>query len=368
MALFEIHNDGLVPVAASTFAAVNMRERDDMQRLLRANIGMLDGADADGEPSLMVLAEEYGQWDGAARRIDLLCLDRDANLVVVEIKRTEDGGHMELQALRYAAMVSAMTFERAVEAHRDFLKTTGDDSDAEGGDEDSAEADILNFLGWDEPDEDAFGNDVAIVLVSAGFSTEITTCVLWLGERGIDIRCIRLTPHQHGEKVLLDVRQIVPLPEAADYQIKFREKATAKRKGRAKSAGYTTYDMTLDGQTKEWLSKRALMFATVSACIENGATPESIDDAIPVNESYWLSIEGQHDQQSFEDAMTSMLDSSGEPHRTSRWFTENDQLFHLDGKTWALWFHWTTWAPDVARTLAARHLGDRCTITESGGG
>jgi len=33
--------------------------------------------------------------------------------VVIELKRTNDGGHMELQAIRYASMVSAMTFERA---------------------------------------------------------------------------------------------------------------------------------------------------------------------------------------------------------------------------------------------------------------
>ena len=31
-------------------------------------------------------------------------LDNAARLVVVELKRTDDGGHLELQALRYAAM------------------------------------------------------------------------------------------------------------------------------------------------------------------------------------------------------------------------------------------------------------------------
>jgi hypothetical protein len=53
----------------------------------------------------------------------------EANLVVIEIKRTDDGGHMDLQAIRYAAMVSSLTFEDAVEAHRRFLdrrKTRGD--------------------------------------------------------------------------------------------------------------------------------------------------------------------------------------------------------------------------------------------------
>ena len=54
----------------------------------------------------MVLAEEFGDWEDSRRRIDLLCLDPNAQLIVVELKRTVDGGHMELQALRYSAMVS----------------------------------------------------------------------------------------------------------------------------------------------------------------------------------------------------------------------------------------------------------------------
>ena len=37
------------------------------------------------------------------RRIDLLGNDRDTNLVIIELKRNDDSGHMELQAIRYAA-------------------------------------------------------------------------------------------------------------------------------------------------------------------------------------------------------------------------------------------------------------------------
>ena len=38
------------------------------------------------------------------------------NLVKRHLKRTQDGGHMELQAIRYAAMVSSMTLDQAIEA------------------------------------------------------------------------------------------------------------------------------------------------------------------------------------------------------------------------------------------------------------
>jgi RecB family endonuclease NucS len=53
-------------------------ERKDIQRLLSEQISVLD-------ESLMVIAEEFGDWLDSSRRIDLLCIDSDANLVVVEL-------------------------------------------------------------------------------------------------------------------------------------------------------------------------------------------------------------------------------------------------------------------------------------------
>jgi len=46
------------------------------------------------EGGLLVLAEEFADWADSVRRIDLLCLDSEAQLVVVELKGDEDGGHM----------------------------------------------------------------------------------------------------------------------------------------------------------------------------------------------------------------------------------------------------------------------------------
>lgn len=106
--------DAFRPLNQASFADLKVRERDDLQRLLRTQINVL----AD---DLYVLTEEFGDWDDSRRRIDLLAIDPQANLVVIELKRTNDGGHMELQAIRYASMVSAMTFERAEQIHSAFL-------------------------------------------------------------------------------------------------------------------------------------------------------------------------------------------------------------------------------------------------------
>jgi hypothetical protein len=219
MPLYEMTTAAFRPLMPTSFADLKVRERDDLQRLLRTQIEVL------GE-DLYVLTEEFGDWDDSRRRIDLLAIDSQANLVVIELKRTNDGGHMELQAIRYASMVSAMTFERAEQIHGEFLARMGQPAE-------EARVRIERFLGWEEPDEESFAPDVRIVLVSEDFGKELTTAVLWLRERDIDIRCVRLRPYQDGDKRLIDVQQIIPLPEANDYQVQLREKEQVGRKKRA---------------------------------------------------------------------------------------------------------------------------------------
>ncbi|HEX8289868.1 MAG TPA: hypothetical protein VF556_17945 [Pyrinomonadaceae bacterium] len=55
---------------------------------------------------------------------------------------------------------------------------------------------------------------------------------MWLNERDLEIRCIRLTPYQYNGQVVVDIQQVIPLPEAAEYQIQIREKEQKERKER----------------------------------------------------------------------------------------------------------------------------------------
>lgn len=208
MPLYQINSGNLSKVTETTFAAEKIFERQDLQRLLKSDISAL-GDD------LMVVCEEFGDWEDSKRRIDLLCIDKRANVVVVELKRTEDGGHMELQAVRYAAMVASMTLDRAIATYAGYLK--GDQA------RERATTEILEFLEADSLDEIELTGEVRILLVSSGFSSELTTAVIWLNKQGLSITCIRLIPYRLAESILIDVSQIIPLPEAADYEVKIRE-------------------------------------------------------------------------------------------------------------------------------------------------
>ncbi|MDW2109002.1 hypothetical protein [Vibrio sp. 2089] len=218
MAIYELAKDTLVRVEPTSFEAERLKERQDIQRLLRTNIEAIS-------PDTLVIAEEYGHFVESNRRIDLLGIDKSANLVVIELKRDDDGGHMELQAIRYAAMVANLTWDQAVSAYKEFLAKTEQEQDAESS--------LLDFLDWDSPQEDEFGKDVRIVLAARNFSKEITTSVLWVNDMGLDITCVRLNPLRLDERLLLNVEQIIPLPEALDYQIEVRHKKREERAARS---------------------------------------------------------------------------------------------------------------------------------------
>jgi hypothetical protein len=132
---------------------------------------------------------------------------------------------MELQAIRYAAMVSSMTLDQAIAAHARMLGTDNAEVAARRG--------VLDFLDLESPDEAELTDEVRIVLVAADFSTELTTSVIWLNRHGIDVTCIRLKPYRMSDELLVDVSQIIPLPEAADYEIKVRAQAHEIKKVRS---------------------------------------------------------------------------------------------------------------------------------------
>lgn len=317
MAIYEISTDRIRKIDETSFSSAGLRERQDLQRLLRTQIEIVS-------PDTLVIAEEFSQWEDSTRRIDLLGIDKDANLVVIELKRTEDGGHMELQSIRYAAMISAMTFERVVEVYTEFLNRIGNTGDARSS--------LLEFLDWDEPDEDRFAQDVRIVLVSAEFSKELTTSVIWLNERGLDIECVRIKPYSDNGRVLADIQQIIPLPEAEDYRVRLKEKQQRERASRKFNPDFTKYDVIVAGTTHERLPKRAAIYTIVRHLVNRGHSPEVIAAAVPSRQNTMFRVSiGNLDAPEF------IVQQKAEAANGGRSFEE--RRFYCDvGETLAAWW------------------------------
>jgi hypothetical protein len=273
MPLYEVSEEELTELPIQKFAALHMYERDDLQRLLRNDISPL-GDD------LLVVSEEYGRWEDARRRIDLLAVDTSGRLVVIELKRTEGGGHMDLQAVRYAAMVSTMSFDDVVNAFEAFLAKHRPDEAPE------ARATLEAFLGVEDADEEpTISTQVRINLVSADFGRELTTAVLWLNSfEGMDIRCFRLIPYDLDGRIVLDVQQVIPLPEAADYQIRVRHKEAARERARTRGTDgrdLTKYQIVVDGDPLPPEAKRQAIRLMIETLVDRGIPVADIHRVMP---------------------------------------------------------------------------------------
>ena len=323
--LYRIGENEMKHLEETTFEREGLKERT-VQNMLKAQIDII-------AKDTLVIAEEFSDWEDSRRRIDLLAIDKTANLVVIELKRTQDGGHMELQALRYAAMISNLTFDKLVTIYTRYLADHGIQKDATDN--------LLEFLEWGEPDDERFAQEVKIILASAEFSKELTTSVMWLNDFGLDIRCVRMRPYIKDDEVILDVQTIIPLPEVADYQVQIREKKQKEREARSRSMDFTKYDVCIGDQRYEKLGKGRMIFQIVCQIILQGqGIPEQIIEAIPSSckkEKYLFEVyDGKLNSEQFrEQYRTEHPFDKNERH-----FMKDDELFHVGEKTYAFSNQW----------------------------
>lgn len=198
------------------FVDLGLRERDHLQEWLA---GM---PDALGE-ELLIIQKEFDGFADTRERLDLLALDKDGQLVVIENKLDDSGRDVTWQALKYAAYCSSLTKTQIVGIFQSYL-----DRFEKGA---NAVERICEFLGAEDPQEVQLntGNGQRLMLVAANFRKEVTAAVLWLLSHGVRAQCFRVVPYSHGEELFLDLQQIIPTPEAADFMIGMATKETEEK-------------------------------------------------------------------------------------------------------------------------------------------
>jgi hypothetical protein len=213
----------LFKLESVSFSALGLRERDHLQEWLATTPDALCGPMGEGEDGLLIIQKEFDGFDGTRERLDLLALDRSGQLVVIENKRDDSGRDVVWQALKYAAYCSSLKKAEIVGIFQQYLDKQGR--------EDDAAATLCEFLGQDSLDEVVLndGTNQRVVFIAAHFRREVTATVLWLREHQIDARCIKVVPYTFGEELFIDLQQVIPTPEAADYMIRMAEKDSEEK-------------------------------------------------------------------------------------------------------------------------------------------
>ena len=193
------------------FTDLKFSERGHLQEWL-ANEPMALGEE------LLIIQKEFDGFDDTKERLDLLALDKDGNLVIIENKLDDSGRDVVWQALKYASYCSTLKKEQIVEVFQKYLNKycSGE----------NAQAMICEFL--KEPDIGEVvingGNQQRLMFVAAQFRKEVTSTVLWLLSHNIRLQCFKVTPYAMDDSLFLNLEQIIPTPEAAEYMIGISQK------------------------------------------------------------------------------------------------------------------------------------------------
>ena len=122
--LFTVVGPTAMPAEPVSLAEAGLKERADLQEWVLAYPEMLGAG-------VKVVTFEFDRWwtsSGAVPhdRLDVLGLDEDGRLVVAELKRDKAPDTTEMQAIKYAAMVSRFTVDSLAEQHSRFRMGRGD--------------------------------------------------------------------------------------------------------------------------------------------------------------------------------------------------------------------------------------------------
>lgn len=225
----DINTKSLIELDSVTFSNLGLKERFDIQEWIEKMPSIL------GE-ELLVIAKEYEL--PSRSRLDLLAIDKKANLVIVELKRDDSGSNVDWQAIKYASYCSNFTHDEIYRIYAEYL----------GANEDESELKIENFID-EEPEK--LNESQRIILAAKEFHSDVVSAVLWLRDYGVEMQCVKLEPFIDAENNLfINPSIIIPLPEAKDY-IK-RKETKIKEKSLSKSSSFSLEKSDLSDEELEY--------------------------------------------------------------------------------------------------------------------
>ncbi len=216
--MFELNQEDnrISKLTARTFSELNIKEREHLQEWIANKPSVL------GE-ELLIIQKEFSGFSETKERLDLLALDKNGSLVIIENKRDDSGKNVVWQALKYVAYCSSLKKSEIIDIFEDYLRKIKSKDDASSL--------ICEFLEKESIDEVNInsGTNQRFILVAADFRKEVTSTVLWLLSNGINAQCMTVTPYTLDERILLDIKQVIPTPEAEDYMISMSSKDSEEK-------------------------------------------------------------------------------------------------------------------------------------------
>ncbi|BET61418.1 DUF4268 domain-containing protein [Yersinia pseudotuberculosis] len=200
-----------------SFSSLGFTERYHLQEWLAKNPQALT---RESDDELLIIQKEFAGFDDTKERLDLLAIDKKGNLVIIENKLDDSGRDVVWQVLKYAGYCANLRKDQILDIFQLYL-------DREEPEETRPAAEVMaEFLEYESLDE-VLINQIRtqrVMMVAANFRKEVTNTALWLMQFGIRAQCFKVTPYRFNDDVFIDIRQVIPTPEAESYMIGMAQK------------------------------------------------------------------------------------------------------------------------------------------------
>lgn len=226
--MYILENNKLTKIEETTFKELGMKE-SHVEELLRQNVEML----CDDEDSMLIVGQQV--TNESAGRSDLTAIDNEGNVVLIEIKRDKkDIEHrreaFEFQAIRYAASFATLhtveefiqdVYAPYVENHKNEFKDCKTHTSVE-----IAQRELSNFFNGNNLSIEDFNKKQRIILVASDFDEQTLSAVAWLNSNSVDISCYQINLNKANEKIIINMKKILPVDDYNDYLVNITKPAT----------------------------------------------------------------------------------------------------------------------------------------------
>jgi hypothetical protein len=330
MPIYDFNDDLLVEIIPTSLFNPGMSYQDYVRGLVRENVEVF-------LPRSLILAENLDGLGDLKSHIDFLGVDKDRNLIIVELLEPGIHGGLKIDSIRAASIVSTFNYDHVLHAYQQYVV----------GPEVTTEFATRKFFDFLEVDEGpiSFTDHIRIVLIATHFSELVTSTVSWLNVQGLNITCIRLKSYCFRERFLVDVNQILPLREGLEYQRAVLNRLTAHSMNRLAVSDNTRYNLlTPHGEVYMNLSKDRLVYEVVKLAISFGVKPVKIIEVLS-----WRGLD-------LFVASPGILSSSELMKNVNRditysYFCRDSDLFYVDDFTYALTSQWSYRCEDAVRNV-----------------
>ena len=237
MPVYEISGDAISHLSYGRLADLKRGDRKDFLKLLRENIKVISD-------DFLLISDDSDKWN-KSEKIDLLAIDKDKNLVVVEVLEAGEDEEQDLNVIRYGTLVSKMSFAKLVSVYREHISRIKSGTDAKKAILDHWDATVSSV-------KDSDSLNLRIFLVSREFSEGTIATVEWFQNGSLDVRCIEVASFEFTDRSIVDIVQIVPELDPAEVAKNLSKKPPVIAK---KTESKPEPAVTKEVETKETAAK-----------------------------------------------------------------------------------------------------------------